>query len=142
MSEPTAEQKLDRLLLAIRPILGAYRSEPAHITDEQITFAWGAYDAIRKDAEGLVKSRCCLLTASQKHQPDCPRVLYANASERVERLEGALRELDAYLRIAPDQDHRRHGEACGQDACILCLCESIAREALDSSTPGGERSNG
>jgi hypothetical protein len=37
-------RELHDLRRAVKPILAAYRSEPAHITEEEITKAWEAFD--------------------------------------------------------------------------------------------------
>lgn len=41
------------LVEAMHPVLAAYRSTGGHVTDEQITAAWAAYDAARGTAAAL-----------------------------------------------------------------------------------------
>lgn len=48
----------------------------------------------------------------------------------VGELRAALESIYIYLRTKPDETHEKHGEACGTDLCVLCLAESVAREAL------------
>lgn len=44
----------------------------------------------------------------------------------------ALEALRIYLRVGSNGRHTSLGEACGEDACILCLAESTVAEALGS----------
>ncbi len=60
------------------------------------------------------------------------------AEQRVAELEAALQEVSSYLRLKPGESHQRMGEACGVDACILCLAGSIVRDALARSVAEGE----
>jgi hypothetical protein len=47
--------------------------------------------------------------------------------EENEKLREALQAIATYAR----RPHTRMGEACGVDACIACLIEGTATEALD-----------
>lgn len=48
----------------------------------------------------------------------------------VEELEKALEATRHLLAIPPGQTHAVMGEACGEDACVICLVHGIARAAL------------
>jgi hypothetical protein len=49
-----------------------------------------------------------------------------------EDLREALMSIWIYLRLEPGKDHAEFGTACGVDACILCLAESVAKKAMRS----------
>lgn len=62
----------------------------------------------------------------------------AEAANRIAELEAVLSATEHDLTglaehyLTPiDGSHQRHGEACGIDACILCLCEGTAQAALN-----------
>lgn len=66
-----------------------------------------------------------------------------------DRLRGALREILRYLDSTGQcgDHHITLGEACGMDACVLCLAESVARAALSPaeqppSNPGAPDATG
>jgi hypothetical protein len=50
---------------------------------------------------------------------------------RLREAAASFNELAAYLHPLPAGGHARLGEACGVDACILCLAETRAKEARD-----------
>jgi hypothetical protein len=68
---------------------------------------------------------------STLEEPSKSAGLYA--AIKAERLNLALVELWTYLRLEPGQNHTAFGAACGIDACILCLAEAKAKEALQLS---------
>jgi hypothetical protein len=49
-----------------------------------------------------------------------------------DRYREALEAVAAYLKGSPQQ-HRAAGQACGDDACIICLAAGTAEAALDSA---------
>lgn len=52
-----------------------------------------------------------------------------------ERLRDALMALWVYLRLDINhRTHKRFGEACGEDACILCLAAETAKAALEEAS--------
>ncbi len=54
--------------------------------------------------------------------------------DEIERLQRFVRALVEVLAVA---DHRRLGEVCGVDACVLCWLEGQGRELLpDEGVPG------
>jgi hypothetical protein len=60
-----------------------------------------------------------------------PAQLSASAPEaEIERLREALRSLRIYLKPNADGTHAAIGEACGVDACIVCLAEHTIADAL------------
>lgn len=67
------------------------------------------------------------------------RVALPEAQERFQRAEAerdryhqALESLRHYLcGSEPDGNHRAIGEACGVDACIVCLAQATVEEALN-----------
>lgn len=61
----------------------------------------------------------------------------AELRERVDRLTETMRGIHTWTRLREGENHRRYGEACGEDVCMICLIESTAEGVLQN---GAERS--
>lgn len=62
-------------------------------------------------------------------------VVASDKDAEIERLRDAMRSLHIYLRPGDNGMHTAIGEACGVDACIVCLAEATALEALTPPAP-------
>lgn len=83
------------------------------------------------------------------HACECREAEFARIEAERDRLRGALREILRYLDSTGQSGdhHTTLGEACGMDACVLCLAESVARAALSPaeqppSNPGAPDATG
>lgn len=80
-------------------------------------------------------SRADCFSASEEDTwlPEFPRATYVLATQQSSTTgnsDDLLRELFHYVHLAPGETHRKLGEACGIDLCVLCLAESKIEAAL------------
>lgn len=169
VSEEAARRELTNAeaagIEAIADLLGpAPSSSPALPTStetERQRLAGLLHEAIREYADHQ-SWRCAhpdRYPLDEVDPPDCPCGLHrftqrveaalAAPSDRDERGQGVRAELvDAlsaiahYTELGVIDNHRRYGEACGEDACIVCLIHETAVKALQMNTASPDLRSG